>query len=131
MILGAKIGEGAKRAAYFHPDNKEWIIKVYKSEGLERTNQLWYEWENWKIAKELGLDKYLVPCVEYGEHWLIMEYAKSVPKGVKVSKKPWMHDTKLPNWGIHKGVPKLLDYGSKAIYSNLKKYQDSGTFFRK
>jgi hypothetical protein len=81
----------------------------------------------WSYAVTLGLDKYLVPVIDYDRegNWLIMERAGPIIEGSRMPKQKWMHDTKLPNWGFHGGVHKLLDYGNRTIYIAVKKMKDT------
>ncbi len=119
------IAEGGHRRVFEHPDNPNWVIKIAENPHYNRT-----EMETWKLASELGLDDWLIPCIEISEDGKTLiqergETVKEVPKDIPDWLKP---DSNIARqWKLHKGKIKKCDYdhNERGLLENYQPMSDS------
>ena len=120
------LGYGVSRCVFRLPSGH--VLKLPFGEWGEAANDS--ETESWyDSVADPEVRDFLVPIVEGGPKWIVMEYARSIPENRKNEMRErrdrWiaLSEENRPganaidfyagdNWGLHKNKPKLIDYVS-------------------
>lgn len=121
-FLGNRIGGGASRFVYSHKEDKDVVIKQNK---INDTKQNPNEWMCWNLAKKLGEDHWLAPCLGISKsgNYLIQKREEPIsPKEVPKDIPDWLKiDYQNSNqWVKINNKIVMCDYGSSQ-YQELKK----------
>lgn len=121
MELKDRIGRGARREVYPHPDNPEWVIKRVRPDRPKAKDKNRREWEVWSLAKQIKQHDLLVPCISISECGTYLTQIKgeqiTTKRHLPVKVYTWMaFDADSPRqWVKINGKILLCDYDSQQL----------------